>query len=115
MNQHLYNLFIDCIVLKPNTKKTETMSCYPRAIRGQCSIKGFKRRHEGSGETYNKRKGKRTMCPLPACGKDLALGFQKFHLCTQHGMDPSSSIITEPEILAPRLYKLSYIQQSGPS
>ena len=30
-------------------------------------------------------------------------------------MDTSSSIIAEPQVLAPPLYKLSYIQQSGHS
>ena len=58
-----------------NTEKTETMSCHPGAIQGRCSIEGYKRRHEGTGETYSKTKGKRTVCSFPSCGKDLALGF----------------------------------------
>ena len=41
--QHLCNLFRDCTGLKPNTEKTETMSCHPRAIRGRCSMEGYKR------------------------------------------------------------------------
>ena len=73
-NQHLCNLFRDCTGLKPNTEKTETMSCYPGAIRGRCSMEGYKRQHEGTGDTYSKRKGKRTVCPVLSCGKDLALG-----------------------------------------
>ena len=29
--QHLCNLYRNCTGLKPNTEKTETMSCHPRA------------------------------------------------------------------------------------
>ena len=36
---------------KSNTEKTETMSCHPGAIRGRCSMEGYKRRHEGTGDT----------------------------------------------------------------
>ena len=39
--QHLCNLFRDCTGLKPNTEKTETMSCHPGVIRGRCLIKGY--------------------------------------------------------------------------
>ena len=49
--QHLCNLFRDCTGLEPNIKKTETMSCHPGAIRGWCSMEGYKRRHKGTGET----------------------------------------------------------------
>ena len=77
--QHLCNLFRDCTGLKPNTEKTETMSCHPGAIRGRCSTEGYKRRREGTGETYSKRKGKRTVYPFPSCGKDLALDSLQFH------------------------------------
>ena len=42
-NQHLCNLFRDCVGLKPNTEKIETMSCHPGAIRGRCSMEGYKR------------------------------------------------------------------------
>ena len=91
------------------------MSCHPGAIRGRCSMEGYKRRHKGTGDTYVKRKGKRTVCPVPSCGKDLALGSLQSHLRTQHGMDSSSSIINEPTELAPRSYKLSFIHQSGHS
>ena len=41
--QYLYNLFRHCTGLKTNTEKTKTMSCHPGAIRGQCSMKGYKR------------------------------------------------------------------------
>ena len=51
--QHLYNLFRDCTNLKPNTEKTETVNCHPGAFRGQCSIEGYKRCHEGTAETYS--------------------------------------------------------------
>ena len=74
VTQHLCNLFRDCTVLKPNTEKTETMSCQPGASRRRCSMEGYKRRHEGIRETYSKKKGKRTVCPFPSCGKDLELG-----------------------------------------
>ena len=47
-------------------------------------MEGYKRRHEGTGETYNKRKGQRTVCPPPDCGKDLTLGSLQSHLRTQH-------------------------------
>ena len=111
--QHLCNLFRDCTGLKPNTEKTETMSCHPGAIRGRCSMEGYKRRHEGTGETYSKRKGKRTVCPVTSCGKAWALGSLQSHLCTQHGIDDCGSIITKPIALAPHLYKLSFKHQSG--
>ena len=91
------------------------MNCHPGAIPERFSMKGYKRRHERTGESYNKRKRKRAVCPLPACGKDLALGSLQSYLCTQHGMDTSGSIIIELEALLPCLYKLSYIQQSDHS
>ena len=111
--QHLCNLFRDCTGLKPNTEKTETMRCYPGAIRGRCSMEGYKLQHEGTRETYSKRKGKRTVCPVPSCGKALALRSLQSHLRTQTGMDACGSIITEPIALAPRSYKLSFKYQSG--
>ena len=111
-NQHLCNLFRDCTGLKPNNEKTETMSCHPGAIWGWCSEEGYKRRHKGTGESYSKRKGKRTVCPVPFYGKDLALGSLQPHLRTQHRMDTSGSIINEPVVLAPCSYKLSFIHQS---
>ena len=114
-NQHLYNLFRDYTGLKPNTENTETMSCQPGAIRGWCLMKDYRRQHKGTGETYNKRKGKRTVCPVPSCGKKLVLGSLKSHLRTQHGMDTSGSIITKSEVLVPRSYKFSFIQQLDPS
>ena len=113
MNQHLCDLFRDCTGLKPNTEKTENMSCHPGAIQGRCLMEGYKRQHKGTRENCSKRKWKRTVCPVPSCGKDLALGSLQSHLRTQYGMDASGSIITKPEILAPPLYKLSFIQQSG--
>ena len=113
--QHLCNLFRDCTGLKTNTEKTETMSCHPGEIRGRCSMEGYKRRHEGTGETYSKKKGKRTVYPLPSCGKASALGSIQSHLRTQHGIDACDSIITKPIVLAPRLYKLSFQHQSGHS
>ena len=68
---------------------------------------GCKRQHKGTGDTgdtgdtYSKRKGKRTVCPVPSCRKALALGSLQSHLRTQHGIDASGSIITEPVVLAP--------------
>ena len=97
-NQQLCNLFRDCTDLKPNTEKTEAMSYYPRSIRGRCLIEGYKCQHEGTGEIYNKRKGKRTMSPIPDYGKDLALGSLYSHLRTKHGMDAFGSIIAEPVV-----------------
>ena len=114
-NQHLYNMFRYCTGLKPNTEKTETMSCHPGAIRERCLMEGYKRRHKGTRETYNKRKGKRTVCPVPNCGRDLALGSLQFHLRMQHGMDATGLIITKPVVLTPRSYKLSFIHQSDHS
>ena len=111
--QYLYNLFRDCTNLKTNTEKTETMSCHPGAIRGRCSIEGYKRQHKGTRENYSKRKGKRTGCLLPSCGKALVLEFLQSHLRTQHGMDVCGSIITKPIALAPRLYNLSFKHQPG--
>ena len=73
-------------------------------------MEGYKRQHEGTGETYFKRKGKRTVCPVPSCGKDLALGFLQSNLRTQQGMDTSGSVITGPVVSAPRSYKLSFIR-----
>ena len=99
----------------PNIEKTESMSCHPGAIRDWCSEAGYKRRHEGTGETYSKRKGKRTMCPRLGCGKALAIGSLQSHLRTQHGMDATGSMTTQPAALAPRSYKLSFISLSGHS
>ena len=85
--QHICNLFRECTGLKPNTEKIETMSCQPGAIREPCSIEGYKRRHEGTRETYSKRKRKRTVCPFPSCGKDLVFGSLQSHYHTQHGIE----------------------------
>ena len=79
--QYLCNLFRDCTDLKPNTEKTETMICHPGAIRSRCLIEGNTRWHEGTGETYTMRKGKRTVCPFTSSGKDLALGSLQSHYC----------------------------------
>ena len=49
--QHLCNLFRDYNGLKPNTEKTETISCHPGAIRERYLMEGYKYRHEGTGET----------------------------------------------------------------
>ena len=65
-NQYLCSLFRDCTGLKPNTEKNETMRCNPGAIQGRFLMEGYKHRHEGTGETYNKRKRKRTVCSLPS-------------------------------------------------
>ena len=111
--QHLCNLFRDCTGLKPNTEKTETMSCHPRTIRERCSMEGYKRCHEGTEKTYSKRKQERTVCPITSCGKALALSSLQSHLCTQYGMNACGSIITEPIILAPRSYKLGFKYQSS--
>ena len=64
-------------------------------------MEDYKRQHEGTGETYNKKKVKRTVCLVPYCGKDLVLGSLQSHLRTQHRMDTSGSIITESEVLTP--------------
>ena len=47
--------------------------------------------------------------------KKFGTGTPQSHLHMQHGMDASSSIITKSVALAPRLYKLSFIQNSGHS
>ena len=114
-NQHLCNLFRDCTGLVPNTEKTETLSCHPGAIWRRCSTEGYRRRHKGTGDTYAKREGKKTVCPIPSCGKDLALGSLQSHLRTQHGIDSSGSIINKPIELMPRSYKLSFTYRSGHS
>ena len=62
-------------------------------------MEGYKRRHEGTGETYSKRKGKRTVCPHPRCGQALAIGSLQSYLRTQHGMDASGSTIIHPTAL----------------
>ena len=110
--QHLCNLFRDCIGLKPNTEKTETMSCHPGAICGRCSTEDYKPRHEGTRDSYSKREGEKTVCPFPSCDKDLALGSLQSHYHTQYGMDACGSIVTKPIALAPCLYKLSVKHQS---
>ena len=109
-NQHLCNLFRDCTGLKPNTEKTETMSYHPGVIRGRCSMKGYKHQHKGI-----KRKRKRTVCPVPFYRTSLVLRSIQPHLRMQYDMDASESIITKPVALAPCLYKLSFIHQSGHS
>ena len=106
--QHLCDIFRNCTGLKPNTTKTEVMICHPGEIRDRCSIEGYKRRHEGIGETYNKRRCIRVVCPV--CDVRLSAGSLKSHLRTQHGSDCSGSIIVEPATLAPRVYKLSFVR-----
>ena len=71
-NQHLCDLFRNCIGLKPNTEKTEVMICHPGAIRGRLSNDGYKRRHEGIGDSYNKRRCTEVQCPI--CQKDFKAG-----------------------------------------
>ena len=41
-NQHLCNLSRDCTELKPDTKKTKSMSYHPGVIRDRCSLEGYK-------------------------------------------------------------------------
>ena len=106
--QHLCDIFRDCTGLKPNTNKTEVMICHPGEIRDRCSIEGYKRRHEGTGETYNKRRCFRVKCQV--CDTELSAGSLKSHLRTQHGIDGSGSIVIDPATLAPRSYKLSFVQ-----
>ena len=43
ITQHLCNLFRDYTGLKPNIKKTKTMTCQPGVIRGRYSMEGYKR------------------------------------------------------------------------
>ena len=64
-NQHLYNLFRGYTGLVPNTEKTETMSCYPGTFRGRCLEEGYKHQHEGTRDTYAKRKGKELCVRFP--------------------------------------------------
>ena len=42
-NQYLYNLFRDCVGLKPNTDKIDTMSYHPRVLRDRCIMECYKR------------------------------------------------------------------------
>ena len=76
-------------------------------------MEGYKSRHKGTEETYSERKGIRTVCPFPSCGKNLALGYLQSQVRTQYGMDACGSIITERIALALYLYKLSFKHQSG--
>ena len=109
--QHLCDLFRNCTGLKPNTTKTEVMICHPGEIRDRCSMEGYKRRHEGIGDTYKKRRCIRVTCQV--CDKDLSAGSLQSHLRTQHGIDGSGSTVVEPASLAPRLYKLSFVHRTG--
>ena len=71
-NQHLCDLFRNCISLKPNTEKTEVMICHQGAIRGRLSNDDYKRQHEGTGDSYNKQRCTGVQCPV--CQKDLKAG-----------------------------------------
>lgn len=53
-NQYFCNFFWDFVDLKPNTDKTETMSCHPGALRDLCTRESYKLRHEGTVESYQK-------------------------------------------------------------
>ena len=102
-NQHLCNLFRDCVGLKLNTDRTEIMSCHPGALWDWCNIDGYKRRHEGTSDSYQKLKGRGTECPHPGCGRKFVVGSLYSHCYMQHRMDASGAIITELLVLAPRL------------
>jgi len=104
--QHLCDLFRNCTGLKPNTNKTEVMICHPGEIRDGCSMEGYKRRHEGTGDNYRKRRRTRVECHI--CEKDLSAGSLQSHLRTVHGIDGTGSIIVAPVAPAPRTYRLSF-------
>ena len=71
-NQHLFDLFCNSVGLKPQTKKPEVMICHPGSIQGRLSDAGYKRRHEGSGESYLKRRYLIVKCPK--CNKNFTAG-----------------------------------------
>ena len=64
---------------------------------------------------FKSRKENSQSVPHSGCGKILALGSLYSHLLMQHGIDSSGLIVTEPEVLAPSLYKLIFIYESGHS
>ena len=109
-NQHLCNLFRNCVGLKPNTKKTEVMICHPGSIRGQLSSAGYKRRHKDTGETYSKRRCIEVQCHL--CHKILKVGSLQTLMRRIHGRDISGATAVEPAVEAPRSYKLQFKNQS---
>ena len=105
--QRLCDLF-RCVGLKTNTRKTEVMTCHPGEIRDRLSMEGYKRRHQGVGDSYQARKRHRVTCPFPECGKDLAAGSLQQHLRSQHGTESSGSIADIPEETDPVLYTVDF-------
>ena len=71
-NQHLFDLFCNSVGLKSKTKKTEVMICHPSSIQGRRSDVGYKRRHEGSGESHLKRRYLIVKCSK--CNKNFTAG-----------------------------------------
>ena len=66
------------------------MICHPGSIWGRLSNAGYKRQHEGTGESYNKRQCILVQCPV--CDKPLQLTARssQVHLCRMLGRDASS-------------------------
>ena len=67
--QHICNLFKDCTGLKPNTEKTETMSCHPRAIRNGARLKAINVVMKVPEKLTPREKGKELCVPLPLVEK----------------------------------------------
>ena len=103
--QHLCDLF-RAIGLKPNTSKTQVMTCHPGDFRSVRSVDGYKRQLTGTGASYRDRKRRRTVCPV--CDKDVSAASLASHLASQHGILSSCSIVPDGPLPAPARYALSF-------
>ena len=70
--------------LKTNTTKTQALNCTPGHMAGPESSPAYKRRQEGTGDSFRERQRRRVECSQ--CGKDLAAGSLSVHVQTQHGL-----------------------------
>jgi hypothetical protein len=70
--------------LECNTRKTETMTCLPGAIRCPLSDDAIRRRQEGQGDTFRVRQRRRIECSI--CGLGLAQGSLANHRLRMHGL-----------------------------
>jgi Zn ribbon nucleic-acid-binding protein len=70
--------------LKTNTTKTQALNCTPGHITGPESSPAYKRRQEGTGDSFRERQRRRVECSQ--CGKDLAAGSLSVYMQTQHGL-----------------------------
>jgi len=113
-NTEWLNMAIEVLVaafervgLKTNTTKMKAMTCVPAYISNRVGSPAYKRRMDGTGESYGEKKRARASCPH--CDKDLAVGSLSSHLRNVHGMSAFVSASTgSAQARQPASFRVSF-------